>query len=293
MPSRYRVGEASLVAREAAGELPLGFRHRIATLGLGHAFLGGCRFLRFRLFAAGTFGGFGTGYLLGDEFLDLAVQSLGLTAFFRELGLQVLAFLIQLGDFLLLVRFFGLEFLVFGLAFGQESLFLCAGFLQFSLFQGNLVLFVHDRCSLHPLPLGILPQVSHSAQRLGKIFSREDEQQLVERPLPPVEALHRLPVVRFLLAQFFLQFVDFSLHSFHLLVDSRHLLRQEADDLLSRGDLLRQQVEAVQRAFRRRAGFLEQLVRQLDFLQSSLALLLELADGGGGLGVGRRDGEED
>ena len=60
VPSRYRVGEASLVAREAAGELPLSFRHRIATLGLGHALLGGCRFLRFRLLAAGTFGGFGT-----------------------------------------------------------------------------------------------------------------------------------------------------------------------------------------------------------------------------------------
>ena len=105
--SCHGIGQAPLVADKAARELTLRTGHGIAALRLGHTLLARLdrlvRLLALRL--GGTCLGFRTGDLLGNLFLDLAVQLVGPFLFDLQLSHEATLALVQLLHLLFLFLF--------------------------------------------------------------------------------------------------------------------------------------------------------------------------------------------
>ena len=210
VPSRHGIGQTSLVIDKATGELTLRTGHGIAALRLGYTLLARLgrlvRLLALRL--GGTCLGFRTCDLLGDLFLDLAVQLVGPFLLGLQLSREAALALVQLLHLLLLLLLLDPQFSALLLSGTQQGLFLRTGLLECLTLLSDLLTFLDDRVGLTLLPLGIFPQVTNTAQRLAKTLGGEDEQELVLGGAPAIEAIDRLGVGRLLLFQLTSQLVE-------------------------------------------------------------------------------------
>ena len=277
-----RVGQTSAILGEIIRQGLFLLRHGISSLHIRLPFFQRCgsRSL-FLVLPDSRLTGFpftlSLGDLFGDLLFDHPVQLVGLFLLLLQLSLEQRLLLAQLGDLILLALFFDLQFLLFLFTACQQTRFLFAGLLQLQLLTVDLRLTGDDIGSLPFLPLGIFAEVTHPAERLPKAFGRKDKQQLVLRGMPAIHTAYRLAIALLLLLQLVLEDTDLFPHVGNLDIDRLHLLVQQTDHLLTRQDLLGNQLQAAGYVFLRRLCLLQQLSGLTDLFQRLFPLLLQFA----------------